>query len=132
MNKLSTSRRSSCPIAYTLEVIGDRWSMLIIRDIVFKGKSSYGEFANSHEGIATNVLASRLKRLEEQGIITKKQDPDKLSKYIYAMTDMGMDLVPILVEMISFAGLHDKDTGAPKEVLASIKCNKQVYINGLL
>jgi len=132
MNHSRKLRRSPCPITYTLEIMGDRWSMLIIRDMVFMGKSSYGEFSNSPEGIATNVLADRLKRLEEQGIISKKLDPDKRSKFIYGLTNMGLDLIPILVEMTSFGGKYDKHTGAPKETLVNIKRNKQEFIKKLL
>jgi len=132
MKKTQTCRRSTCPVAYTLDIIGDRWAILIIRDIVFMGKSSYGEFANSEEGIATNVLADRLKRLEIQGIIAKKQDSNKLSKYVYSLTEKGFDLLPIMVEMIMFAAKHDKQTVVSKEVLAKIKRNKQEFINDLL
>ena len=132
MNKSQRCRRSACPITYTLDIIGDRWAMLIVRDICIMGKSYFGEFANSEEGIATNILTDRLKRLEEQGIITKTQDKNKLSKYIYSLTDMGLDLVPIMVEMIMFAGKHDDQTLVPKGVLVKIKRNKQEFINDLL
>jgi len=112
-----------------LDLIGDRWVLLIIRDIIFRQKSYFGDFANSKESIATNVLSDRLKRLEEQGIISKKQDEDNLSKYIYSLTDMGLDLLPIMVEMILFAGKYDKQTAASKDFLANLKRNKQKFIN---
>lgn len=129
MSKPQRRHSSHCPIAYMLDLIGDRWVLLIIRDIIFRQKSYFGDFANSKESIATNVLSDRLKRLEEQGIISKKQDEDNLSKYIYSLTDMGLDLLPIMVEMILFAGKYDKQTAASKDFLANLKRNKQKFIN---
>lgn len=125
-------RRSACPITYTIDIIGDRWAMLIVRDIILTEKFYFGDFANSEEGIATNVLANRLKRLEDQGIISKEQDKIKLSKYIYRLTDMGLDLLPIMIEMILFAGKHDKQPSAAlKNFLAKIKNNKNEFIKNL-
>lgn len=129
MNKQNKYHNSTCPIAYSLDIIGDRWAMLIIRDIVFRGKSSFGDFVNSKEGIATNVLTVRLKRLEQQGIISKEQDTKKLSKYIYRLTDVGLNLLPLLVEMILFAGKHDKQTAVSKEFYNKIKSNKRKFIS---
>ncbi len=132
MNMPRKYRRSACPITYTIDIIGDRWAMLIIRDIILTEKSYFGDFANSEEGIATNVLANRLKRLEDQGIISKEQDKIKLSKYIYRLTDMGLDLLPIMIEMILFAGKHDKHPPAAlKDFLVKIKRNKNEFIKNL-
>ena len=132
MNMPDKSRRSACPITYTIDIIGDRWAMLIIRDIILTEKSYFGDFANSEEGIATNVLTNRLKRLEDQGIISKEQDKIKLSKYIYRLTDMGLDLLPIMIEMILFACKHDQQQPAAlKDFLAKIKRNKNEFIKNL-
>lgn len=92
--------RSDCPINYPLEIVGDKWSLLIVRDILLDGKRSYGEFLESQEGIATNILASRLLTLEENEIITKKRDPENGKKFIYSLTPKGLDLLPLFVEMI--------------------------------
>ena len=108
-------RRSNCPVTFTTDIIGDRWAILIVRDIIFKGRVNFGEFAKLDEGIATNILTDRLKRLENQGIILKQRDQSNLSKFVYSLTDKGLDLLPILVEMVAFAGKHDPDTGAPKD-----------------
>jgi len=129
MNQPQNQRRSYCPITFTLEIIGDRWAMLIIRDIIFKEKSYFGDFLNSDEGIATNILTNRLKRLVEQNIISKDQDEKNLSKYVYRLTDKGLDLLPMMVEMIAFAGKHDEETLAPKHALNKIKHDRESFIN---
>lgn len=128
MKKLSTCRRSFCPVTYALDIIGDRWAILIIRDILFFGKKNFGDFAKSPEGIATNILTDRLKRLEEQNIIVKNQDTENLSKYVYSLTDKGLDLLPIIIEMILFSETHDAETMASKSTLRKIKMDKSKFI----
>lgn len=92
--------RSGCPINLTLEVLGDRWSLLIIRDMVFGNRRHFREILlNSEEGIASNVLADRLKTLVEQGVITKADDPEHKQKAIYSLTEQGIELVPVLAHM---------------------------------
>jgi DNA-binding HxlR family transcriptional regulator len=106
----TTSRdgiRSHCAVNYGVEVFGDRWSLLIIRDIVFDGKKTYGEFLKSEEGIATNVLASRLAFLEEQGIISRTPCPDDRRKDFCTLTEKGLDLIPILLNIVLWSAKHD-------------------------
>ncbi len=92
--------RSGCPINQTLEIIGDRWSLLVIRDIIFGGRRSFRDLlTRSEEGIASNILSDRLKRLVEQKILTKKSDPSHKQKGIYSLTESGIELLPILAEM---------------------------------
>jgi DNA-binding HxlR family transcriptional regulator len=98
--KKQVKRRSSCPISSALDIIGDKWSLLIIRDIAFSGKTTYNEFLKAGEGIATNILADRLAMLEMTGILFKKEHPDKKAKIGYRLTAKGIDLIPILMEMI--------------------------------
>ena len=93
-------RRSECGISSTLDILGDKWSLLIIRDILFRGKSTYGEFLNAGEGIATNILADRLSMLEAEGFLTKSGHPDHKNQYIYSLTPKGIDLLPILCEFL--------------------------------
>lgn len=114
-------RRSDCPIAFSLDLFGDRWSLLIVRDLVFKGRKSFGEFLAAGEGIATNVLADRLERLEGAGVITKRRDPDKGTKFVYGLTERGIDLVPLLLEMIAWSGRHDRRTAVPKKFLQELE-----------
>jgi DNA-binding HxlR family transcriptional regulator len=104
--------RSGCPIAATLDVVGDRWSLVVLRDILFLGKRRYREFASSPEAIATNVLADRLARLEECGIISKAPDPDDRRQFLYTPTERGLDLIPVLFGMIRWGLKHVDGTKA--------------------
>src|SRR4051812_18312479 len=99
--------RSHCAVNYGVEMFGDRWSLLIIRDIVFVGKKTYGEFLKSEEGIATNVLASRLAFLEEQGILTRAPNPEDKRKDFYTLTEKGLDLIPIMLNIVLWSAKHD-------------------------
>lgn len=99
--------RSHCAVNYGVEVFGDRWSLLIIRDIVFAGKKTYGQFLKSEEGIATNVLASRLAFLEEQGILAKTPSPGDGRKDVYTLTEKGLDLIPIVLNIVLWSAQHD-------------------------
>lgn len=99
--------RSHCAVNYGVEIFGDRWSLLIIRDIVFDGKKTYGEFLKSEEGIATNVLASRLAFLEEQGILARAPSPADGRKDFYTLTEKGVDLIPILLSIVLWSAKHD-------------------------
>lgn len=117
-------RHTGCPIAFTLDVLGDRWTLLIIRDLIFMGKRHYGEFLKSGEGIATNVLADRLGRLESEGIVSKQVDPKDQKKYLYRLTDKGEDLLPVLLEMILWGATHDPKTAAPKVFIDRLKSDR--------
>ena len=117
-------RRSDCPINFSLEIFGDRWSLLIIRDIVYFGKKTYGEFLDSDEGIATNILASRLAQLEEAGILAKKPYEADKRKDKYVLTEKGLDLIPILIEMGNWGAHYDPKTGAPPEWIAVVNADK--------
>src|SRR5687767_15966738 len=88
--------RSGCPISIALEIFGDAWSLLIVRDLMFKGLRTFSEFASSDERIATNILADRLARLESAGIVTKAADPADARRLHYRLTDKGLDLAPAL------------------------------------
>jgi DNA-binding HxlR family transcriptional regulator len=96
--------RSNCPVNFGVETFGDKWSLLIIRDIVFWGKKTYGDFLRSDEGIATNILASRLIQLEENGIVIKNPHPSDKRRDVYSLTEMGLDMIPTLVEIIAWSG----------------------------
>lgn len=91
--------RSLCPVNLTLEVFGDKWSLIIVRDLMFEGKRYFRELLHSEEKIASNILADRLAMLEREGIISKADDPDHKQKYIYSLTAKGIDLLPVMVEI---------------------------------
>ena len=96
--------RSDCPVNFGLEAFGDKWSLLIVRDIVFWGKKTYGDFLRSDEGIATNILASRLAQLEKEGLLKKTPFAGDKRKDIYSLTEKGMELIPLLVEIVAWSG----------------------------
>jgi DNA-binding HxlR family transcriptional regulator len=92
----------------SVEILGDRWSLLIIRDLMLRGFRSYKELLGSYEGIATNILADRLRNLEAHGVVRSKIDPEDARKVIYQLTKKGIDLAPVLTEMVLWAGGHEK------------------------
>jgi DNA-binding HxlR family transcriptional regulator len=126
--KHTLQRRSDCPINFALEAFGDPWSLLIIRDIVYFGKKTYGEFLESEEGMATNILASRLARLEQQGILVKRPSAVDKRKEEYILTEKGLDLIPVLVEMANWSARHDPQTGAPAAWIALMEADREKMI----
>ena len=131
MTQSDKSRRSLCPVTFSLNLFGDKWSLLIIRDLVFKGSKTYSEFLESGEGISTNILADRLKKLETSGIIQKSGDQDNKRKYIYGLTDKGLALTPILIEMIRWGGKYDPDTAVHEELLQQIDKDSKEVVEAL-
>ena len=113
-------RRSPCPISFALDLLGDKWSLLVIRDLVFAHKRHFADFLASPEGIASNILASRLKNLEASGILSRRADPDSARKVIYELTPKGIDLVPVLIDLISWGARHDPKTAAPEAFIKRI------------
>ena len=109
-SKPNVKRRSGCPLNASVEMLGDRWSLLIIRDMMLRGFRTYKEFMECYEGIATNILADRLRKLIAFGIITAESDPSDGRKLIYSLTAKGIDLAPVLTEMVLWAAAHE-DTG---------------------
>jgi DNA-binding HxlR family transcriptional regulator len=99
--------RSGCPINLTLETLGDRWSLIVIRDVMFGNRRHYRELLNrSEEGIASNILADRLKRLAEGGLLTRRDDPSHAQKAIYSLTEPAIQLVPLLAQMGAWGRRH--------------------------
>lgn len=104
---MQQTRRSACPINLTLEQIGDRWSLIVIRDVMFENRRSYGALLEQNkEGIATNILASRLKNLTACGLLTKSPDPNHQQKGIYSLTEAAIQLVPLLAHMAAWGIQH--------------------------
>ena len=101
--------RSDCPIGVSLDVFGDRWTLLILRDLLMRGKRRYQEFCTSREGIATNLLAQRLESLVEHGIITKSDDPTNKKQFLYAPTQRALDLLPVMCEIIRWGLKHQPE-----------------------
>ncbi|MCF2443949.1 helix-turn-helix transcriptional regulator [Dyadobacter sp. CY345] len=120
-------QRSTCPVSTSLDVLGDKWTLLILRDMVFAGKSTYGQFLQSEEKIATNVLADRLAALELQGILTKAVAEDKKSKFTYRLTKKGAETIPIIVELVLWGTKHLATVASPM-LLEEIQANKEAAI----
>lgn len=99
-------QRSNCPISCALDIIGDRWTLLIIRDMMLHKKQNYQDFLVSEEKISTNILADRLKRLTKSGIIQKELDTNNKKKFNYSLTPMGLDLMPVLVSIATWSSKH--------------------------
>jgi DNA-binding HxlR family transcriptional regulator len=117
-------RRSDCPVSISLEILGDRWSLLIVRDLMVRGFQTFKQFEQSGEGIATNILADRLRKLESGGIITAEPDMADRRRLSYRLTEKGIDLAPVLLELFVWAARHE-DTGAPCGVIELMAKNRQ-------
>src|SRR5271163_1673160 len=105
--KPAPKRRSGCPLNASIEILGDRWSLLIVRDMMLRNFHSYKQFLESHERIATNILADRLRDLEKHGIITTQRDPADGRKVIYRLSAKGIDLAPVMAEMVLWSASHE-------------------------
>ena len=127
--KTSPKRRSECPLNASVEMLGDRWSLLIIRDMMLRGFRSYKEFLECYEGIATNILADRLRKLQDYGIVVAERDPKDARKITYLLTAKGIDLAPVLTEMVLWAAAHE-DTGN-QALVRQMRQDKTKFIAGV-
>lgn len=125
-------KRSDCPISCSLDIWGDKWSLLIVRDLMFKKQCTYGDFLKSDEKIATNILASRLITLEENGIINKLDHPDSKAKVLYRLTQKGIELLPVMIEINLWAEKHFMLPPHQKTLLKELKKDKQGYIDSTM
>lgn len=125
-------KRSNCPISCTLDVFGDKWSFLIVRDLLNLHECTYGDFLKAEEKIATNILAARLVMLEENGIITKFDHPENKVKVLYKLTKKGIDLLPIIVEIGFWADKYYTIDKNKKAELKAIKKDKEAFIKSTI
>lgn len=115
-NNKKEAARSGCAISKALEVIGDRWSLLILRDLMFTQKRSYSELQACEEKIATNILAARLAMLEDNGIVVKSTDPENKRRVLYHLTMKGIDLLPVIMELKEWMKKYNADvTDCPSQ-----------------
>ena len=131
MKKRKLTYRSDCPISTALDIFGDKWSLLIIRDMIFKGKNTYGDFLEGGEKIATNILADRLAILECADIISKQKHPQSKAKVLYKLTFKGIDLVPVLVEIIAWSEKHHDVHPQAEDFAKLVRKDKAGVIKGL-
>jgi len=123
-----SKKRSDCPVSCSLDIWGDKWSLLIIRDLMFAKECTYGDFLKSKEGIATNVLATKLQVLEGNKIIEKSDHPDSKAKVLYKLTRKGIDLLPILIEINLWAEKYFPIPEDRKAMLKEVKKDKPGFI----
>ena len=121
MSKKRDEEWDGCPIRFAMGVFGDKWTLLIIRDLMFKGKKYYGEFTDPEENISTNILADRLARLQQVGIATKERDRANGSKYVYRLTPKGMDLLPVMLSIIDWSEKYDDNTEVPRDFIRRLR-----------
>jgi DNA-binding HxlR family transcriptional regulator len=126
--KAGPKHRSGCPVSVALEVFGDRWSLLIVRDLMVRGYKTFKDFQQAGEGIATNILADRLQKLEAAGIITAEPEETDARKINYRLTEKGIDLAPVLLEVLIWGARHE-DTGAPCGVVEQMAQNREYVLS---
>ncbi|HXU21572.1 MAG TPA: helix-turn-helix domain-containing protein [Verrucomicrobiae bacterium] len=124
VGKSQSKHRSACPVSISLEMLGDRWSLLIIRDLMVRGYRTFKEFRGSGEGIATNILSDRLRKLQAVGIITAGAEKTDARKVNYRLTEKGIGLAPVLLELLIWGARHE-ETGAPCAVIDEMEKNRQ-------
>ena len=129
MNK--ARKRSDCPVSCSLDIWGDKWSLLIIRDLMFSKECTYGDFLKAPEGIATNILASRLQALEENEIIEKLDHPESKAKVLYRLTRKGIDLLPVMIEINLWAEKYFPIPADRKAMLKEVKKDKTAFIKSM-
>ena len=117
-------RRSGCPVNVSLEMLGDRWSLLVIRDLMVRGHRTFKEFQQAGEGIATNILADRLQKLVAVDIISTEQSPEDRRSIHYRLTEKGIDLAPVLLDLLIWGARHEK-TSAPRAVINHLEANRE-------
>ena len=124
-------KRSDCPVSCSLDIWGDKWSLLIVRDLLYTKQRTYGDFLKSAEGIATNILAARLLALEENGMIAKFDHPDSKAKVLYRLTRKGIDLLPVMVEINLWAEKYFTIPEDRKAMLKEVKKDKAGFIKAM-
>jgi DNA-binding HxlR family transcriptional regulator len=124
------NRRSGCPISYTMDIFGDKWTMLIMRDLLLYGKDSFSEFLCSDEKIATNILTDRLNVLLQEGFVTKHTAPTNKSKFLYRPTEKAVELIPVLSEITLWAEKYNP-AGAPADIAEPLKKNRAKTLRDL-
>jgi DNA-binding HxlR family transcriptional regulator len=125
--KPKQERRSGCPVSVSLDIFGDRWSLLIVRDLMVRGFRTFKDFQESGEGIATNILADRLQKLEQAGILSSHAEQTDRRRVNYRLTEKGIDLAPVLLELLIWAARHE-ETEAPCALIADMENKREQYL----
>jgi DNA-binding HxlR family transcriptional regulator len=128
MKKTLQSRRSACPIACALDFVGDRWTLVVLRDIIMVRKCYFQQLLAGNEAIASNILASRLKLLEAAGMITRRRDPDQARRVIYEPTEKALDLLPVMIELMRWSMKYDPNAAAPAQFVRRLARDRDGFI----
>ena len=128
MTEVLPSRRSDCPIARALDFVGDKWTLVVLRDLIMARRRHYQEMLAGNEGIASNILASRLKLLEAAGMITRRRDPEQRRRVIYQPTEKALDLLPVLIELVRWGLKYDPQASAPAHFLRRLAEDREGFI----
>ena len=131
MKRKSSSRRSNCPVACALDLLGDRWTLVVLRDLIIVRKRYFQELLEGNEGIATNILTSRLKLLEAAGLVTRRPDPGPGRRVLYAPTVKAVDLLPVLIELIHWSLKYSAGASAPDVFLQRLAADRAGFIADL-
>ena len=131
MTRRLPPRRSNCPIAYALDFVGDKWTLIVLRDLIMARKRHFRELLAGSEGIATNILASRLKLLEAAGLVTRRLDPAEARRVIYEPTEKALDLVPVLIELMRWSTKYDPKSAAPQRFVRRLARDREGLIADL-
>jgi DNA-binding HxlR family transcriptional regulator len=129
MRKKSPPRRSNCPMSYALDFVGDKWTLLVLRDLIMSRKQYFQDLLESDEKIASNILASRLKQLEAAGMITRANDPAHGRRVIYSPTAKALDLLPAMLELVRWSAAYDARTGVPSAFVRRIAGDRDVLVD---
>ncbi len=124
---LGSKRRSGCPVVVSLDIFGDRWSLILVRDMMVRGYRTFGEFQRAGEGIATNILSDRLEKLQSAGIVTREPVPDDGRSDYYRLTAKGIALAPVMLELLVWAAKHE-DTDAPCSFIEHMAQNREAVL----
>ena len=125
--KPKSKRRSGCPVSVSLETLGDKWTLLVIRDLMVRGLRTFKQFQESGEGIAPNILSERLQRLEAAGIISSEVEESDARRVNYRLTEKGIDLAPLLLDLLIW-GAHHQETAAPRALIAKMEKNRDEFL----
>jgi DNA-binding HxlR family transcriptional regulator len=128
MSEKLPERRSDCPISYALDFVGDRWTLIVLRDLILGGKRRFQEFVASNEKIASNILSNRLKLLERAGLVTRTKDPAHRRSVIYTPTEKGVDLLPIILELVHWGAKYDPKSAAPPQMIRRLAKDRDGFV----
>lgn len=132
MTEKPLKHSSGCPVAYALSVFGDHWSLLIVRDLAVRGSKTFGELQNGWEGISTNILTQRLRHLEDHGVITQGPNPENWRSKVYALTDKGRALAPLISELILWGGTYNEAPDPMTDSLTKVQKDRTGFEEAIL